>query len=324
MPFLPRPNCSACFAPLQHPPQPAGKKPCWMPRRTNITAIAANNKLAIFDTVRTPARPSRTAIASPNRKTKPAIPIFTSTANPVNHRPCACPSRMHVVNTAGPVIKGTPIGTAPTLPGSTCRCLTCPLNKSLNDMASNRMPPAIMKSGTVTPRNDNSAGPNHRNPNATNAAVTTDCPTTARIRSRSTPSVKPRNKGKTPTASTATNNGTKQIQNSRISPPICKNSRATRRAVITVNRAQNTCLICSTEQGPCLPSTILLQFVKKTPLFSPSYVQTDRNVRRRALFTYSDRRRRATRGACKSLSFQFCVSSFALLFHRHHPKLTLH
>jgi hypothetical protein len=187
-----------------------------IPFRTNMTAMAANSRLATLESVFAPVRPMARVMDSEDTKTSPASAILATTAAAVSSLPWIPASRRHVVSTAGPLISGTPIGTAPRLSRSVWRCFFSPVRRSLNEIASSRMPPAIMKSATVMPRNLKRTGPKARKTNATVDAVITDWTMTILSRALSIPSVRERNNGNTPTASTATNSGTKHNQNAFI------------------------------------------------------------------------------------------------------------
>src|SRR3989339_369487 len=95
--------------------------------------------------------------------------MLTIKAGAVDRSPYSFNNRIDVVSTAGPVIKGTPIGTAPRLSGSTKRLLFSTLTISLIDMTNRSTPPAIMKSKTVIPRSFRIPIPMARNKSATTA-----------------------------------------------------------------------------------------------------------------------------------------------------------
>ena len=86
-----------------------------------MTAIAARRRLAIFDIVFAPAFPKKRWIDPAKKNTTPAIKMFITIAAAVATSPYSLIRIIDVVSTAGPVINGTPKGTAPRLSGSTCR-----------------------------------------------------------------------------------------------------------------------------------------------------------------------------------------------------------
>jgi hypothetical protein len=130
--------------------------------------------LATFDTVFEPVFPMRAVIGAAKPKTNPAKAILRTTAPVVISLPCVLARRIQVVSTAGPVINGIPIGTAPRLDTSTSLSRFSPVSRSLSEIASSRRPPAIIKSATVIPRKRRRIGPPRINRIATVEAVRTD------------------------------------------------------------------------------------------------------------------------------------------------------
>ena len=88
-----------------------------IPLRINITAIEAKNKLVTFDTVLLPACSKNRSIGEAIKKTTPTIRIFAIKAKAVIIIPYSLTNKTEVVRTAGLVINGTPIGTAPKVEG---------------------------------------------------------------------------------------------------------------------------------------------------------------------------------------------------------------
>ncbi len=126
---------------------------------------------------------------------------------------CSLIKSKDVVNTAGPEISGTPIGTAPKLSASTADERFSVERISLIEIKKRRVPPATIKSATETPSNRRIAVPTTINASATIKAVIIDCKIIRLIFCGSISSVRLRNNGNTPMASTATKRGTKQSQN---------------------------------------------------------------------------------------------------------------
>jgi len=90
-----------------------------IPLRTIITPIAAKSRLVILDIVLEPVLPMVRSMNGAMKKTAPAIKILVIMAEDVINKLCSLIKSMDVVKTAGPVISGTPIGTAPILSKST-------------------------------------------------------------------------------------------------------------------------------------------------------------------------------------------------------------
>jgi len=86
-----------------------------IPRRMIITPIAARSRLVILDTVLEPVFPIIRLISGAMKNMAPAIKILVIIAKDVINKLCSLIKSMDVVNTAGPVISGTPMGTAPML-----------------------------------------------------------------------------------------------------------------------------------------------------------------------------------------------------------------
>lgn len=175
----------------------------------SITAIVASKRLAILERIIVPAFPKKRVIGRANQNIAPAIPKLISRARAVNDIPYTLASSTEVVSTAGPVIIGTPRGTAPRVSGSTSRCLFSPVKRSLKEMTKSSMPPATMKSETVMVRARRMVGPIARKTRATADAVMRDWTRTLRLCGGERPSVSVMKMGRTPRASTATKRGTK-------------------------------------------------------------------------------------------------------------------
>ena len=122
-----------------------------IPLRIIITAIAAKSRLVILDIVFEPVLPRTRLINGDERKIPPAIKILIIIARDVMTKVCSLIRSIDVVNTAGPVISGTPMGTAPMLSKSTGYGLLSVEIISLMEMIKRSVPPAIMKSATVIP-----------------------------------------------------------------------------------------------------------------------------------------------------------------------------
>ena len=72
-----------------------------------MTPIAARRRLAILDIVLEPAFPKKRVIGSASLDIRPAMKMLITIAAAVKKNPYSFIKRIEVVNTAGPVIRGS-------------------------------------------------------------------------------------------------------------------------------------------------------------------------------------------------------------------------
>ena len=111
-----------------------------------MTAIAARIKPAIFEIVFVPAFPSSFMINGERRNITQAIIILIIRLKRGKKIPYSFERIIEVVSTAGPTMRGTPIGTAPRLSESIKRCFFSAVKISRTLIINKIMPPAIIKS----------------------------------------------------------------------------------------------------------------------------------------------------------------------------------
>ena len=145
-----------------------------MPFLSSITAIDAKKRLAILDKVLVPAFPRKLEMGVEKLKIMTARKTFMSIAIAVGKIPYEFTRITDVVSTAGPVIRGTPIGTAPRASLSTDLKGLLPLVISVRAMVNKRIPPAIIKSDTLIPISLIKVGPINKKTSATPEAVIID------------------------------------------------------------------------------------------------------------------------------------------------------
>jgi len=179
-----------------------------IPFLTNIMAMAANRRLVTFDIAREPATPKILISLSEAENTKPANNILTIKDMAVVKIPHWPTIIRVVVRTAGPTIKGMPKGTTPrVLAGS--RRFFSGLRISFMAITNNKIPPAIIKSAIVIPKNLKINLPIVTNRSAMIKAVITEDLMMRVFSLRDRPEASEIKIGKTPRASTATNMGIK-------------------------------------------------------------------------------------------------------------------